>query len=162
MNRLAKNLNLLLPAGLVAAGLFYATQTTFGTGALPTAIQSLAAAPAESDLVAPAPEEFSSILTTRDWQEVDTSGSKIKPRGSSVSGSSFAPPTPPAPQRAALASSSSNAGTDASVPFNLIPIANNTSATAQEVAFINALRDAINQSELSKYKTKSSKKAPRR
>jgi len=51
-----------------------------GNSDVPPAARSLTALPQPADRVAPSPEGLSSVTVTRDWQEVNTSGSHRSPR----------------------------------------------------------------------------------
>ena len=51
-----------------------------GSSDIPSEARSLTSIPRGAALVAPAPDELSSVTITRDWQEVATSGSVRPPR----------------------------------------------------------------------------------
>lgn len=80
MSRTSRRLAAVPAIGLAALAVALTGVAIAGSPGLPDAARSLVHPPKGADLVAPAPEGLSSVTVTRDWQEVDTSGSKRPPR----------------------------------------------------------------------------------
>ena len=81
MQNFSRRLAILPALAFATGGIALLGGALAGSSDVPYAARSLTDLPDGADLVAPAPDDLSSVTVTRDWQEVRTSGSKRGRRG---------------------------------------------------------------------------------